>query len=63
MPAELIVALAAVKRACATVNRDLGKLDGKAEAIIAAADEVIAGKHPLEFPLSVWQTGSGTRAT
>ncbi|MFL9923371.1 class II fumarate hydratase [Herbaspirillum lusitanum] len=63
MPAELIVALAAVKRACATVNRDLGKLDAKkADAIIAAADEVIAGKHPLEFPLSVWQTGSGTQS-
>ncbi|QJQ00134.1 fumarate hydratase [Herbaspirillum rubrisubalbicans] len=63
MPAELIVALAAVKRACAAVNRDLGKLDGKkAEAIMAAADEVIAGKHPLEFPLSVWQTGSGTQS-
>ncbi|MFJ3055516.1 class II fumarate hydratase [Herbaspirillum sp. NPDC087042] len=63
MPAELIVALAAVKRACAAVNRDLGKLDGKkAEAIIAAADEVIAGRHPLEFPLSVWQTGSGTQS-
>ncbi|MFJ3045566.1 class II fumarate hydratase [Herbaspirillum chlorophenolicum] len=63
MPAELIVALAAVKRACASVNRDLGKLDGKkADAIIAAADEVIAGKHPLEFPLSVWQTGSGTQS-
>ena len=63
MPAELIVALAAVKRACATVNRDLGKLDGKkADAIIAAADEVIAGKHPLEFPLSIWQTGSGTQS-
>ncbi|WP_413459615.1 class II fumarate hydratase [Herbaspirillum huttiense] len=63
MSAELIVALAAVKRACAAVNRDLGKLDGKkADAIIAAADEVIAGKHPLEFPLSVWQTGSGTQS-
>jgi len=63
MPAELIVALAAVKRACAAVNRDLGKLDGKkADVIIAAADEVIAGKHPLEFPLSVWQTGSGTQS-
>ncbi|WP_075257600.1 class II fumarate hydratase [Herbaspirillum camelliae] len=63
MPTELIVALAAVKRACASVNRDLGKLEGKkAEAIIAAADEVIAGKHPLEFPLSVWQTGSGTQS-
>ncbi len=63
MPAELIVALAAVKRACASVNRDLGKLDAKkAEGILAAADEVIAGKHPLEFPLSVWQTGSGTQS-
>ena len=63
MPAELIVALAAVKRACASVNRDLGKLDAKkAEGIVAAADEVIAGKHPLEFPLSVWQTGSGTQS-
>ena len=63
MPTELVTALAAVKRACAVVNRDLGKLDGKkAEAIIAAADEVIAGKHPNEFPLSVWQTGSGTQS-
>lgn len=63
MPTELVVALAAVKRACASVNRDLGKLDGnKATAIMAAADEVIAGKHPLEFPLSVWQTGSGTQS-
>ncbi len=63
MPAELIVALAAVKRACAVVNQDLGKLDAnKSAAIVAAADEVIAGKHPLEFPLSVWQTGSGTQS-
>lgn len=63
MPTELVTALAAVKRACAVVNRDLGKLDGKkAETIIAAADEVIAGKHPNEFPLSVWQTGSGTQS-
>jgi len=63
MPTELVTALAAVKRACAVVNRDLGKLDGKkADAIIAAADEVIAGKHPDEFPLSVWQTGSGTQS-
>lgn len=63
MPAELVVALAAVKRACASVNRDLGKLDSKkAQSIIAAADEVIAGRHPEEFPLSVWQTGSGTQS-
>src|SRR5437762_11509014 len=62
MPIELIRALAKVKRACAAVNRDLGALDSrKAEAIVAAADEVIAGKHDAEFPLVVWQTGSGTQ--
>ncbi len=62
MPTELIDALAQVKRACAVVNRDLGLLDAaKAEAIIHAADEVIDGRHPEEFPLSVWQTGSGTQ--
>ncbi|OWW22580.1 class II fumarate hydratase [Noviherbaspirillum denitrificans] len=63
MPRELVDALAAVKRASAVVNRDLGRLDaGKAGAIIRAADEVIAGQHPGEFPLSVWQTGSGTQS-
>jgi fumarate hydratase class II len=63
MPASLVLALAHVKRACAGVNRDLGQLDArKADAIIAAADEVIAGKHDAEFPLSVWQTGSGTQS-
>jgi len=62
MPSELIDALAAVKHACAVVNRDLGRLDkAKAEAIIKAAQEVAAGRHPSEFPLSVWQTGSGTQ--
>jgi fumarate hydratase class II len=62
MPPALIKALAQVKRAAAQVNKDLGVLDGKkADAIIAAADEVIAGKHPDEFPLVVWQTGSGTQ--
>ena len=62
MPLELIHALARVKRACAGVNRDLGALDPrKADAIIAAADEVLAGKHDGEFPLVVWQTGSGTQ--
>jgi fumarate hydratase, class II len=62
MPAELIRALAKVKRACAGVNRDLGALDAKkADAIAAAADEVLAGKHDSEFPLVVWQTGSGTQ--
>ena len=63
MPAELIAALAAVKRAAAVVNRDLGLLKPeRANAIIAAADEVLEGKHPAEFPLSVWQTGSGTQS-
>ena len=63
MPVELIAALAAVKRAAAVVNRDLGLLKKeKAEAIIKAADEVLAGQHPGEFPLSVWQTGSGTQS-
>ena len=62
MPRELILALALVKRACATVNAELGALDrDKAEAIIAAADEVLAGKWDGEFPLVVWQTGSGTQ--
>ena len=63
MPPALIRALALVKRACATVNRELGQVDGaKAEAIIAAADEVLAGRHDAEFPLVVWQTGSGTQS-
>ncbi len=62
MPAELLRALALVKRACATVNLALGALDAKkAEAIIAAADEVLDGRHDAEFPLVVWQTGSGTQ--
>src|SRR5690349_24313756 len=62
IPVELIRALATVKRAAASVNRDLGVLDEHlAAAIISAADEVIAGKHDSEFPLAVWQTGSGTQ--
>ncbi len=61
-PREIIRALAQVKRASAVVNHNLGLLDaGKAGAIVEAADEVIAGKHPGEFPLVVWQTGSGTQ--
>ncbi|MCD4484037.1 class II fumarate hydratase [Chromobacterium vaccinii] len=63
MPPELIQALARVKRACAEANRELGKLDdAKAAAIVGAADEVLAGSHDGEFPLSVWQTGSGTQS-
>ena len=62
MPRELILALALVKRCAAHVNLQLGVLDErKAQAIAAAADEVIAGRHEAEFPLSLWQTGSGTQ--
>ncbi|KAB2900973.1 MAG: class II fumarate hydratase [Burkholderiaceae bacterium] len=63
MPAELVSALAQVKRASAYVNHSLGLLSAtKTTAIVAAADEVIAGAHPEEFPLVVWQTGSGTQS-
>ncbi len=62
MPKELIHALALVKRSAAVVNRELGTVDAaKAGAIIAAADEVLAGRHDAEFPLAIWQTGSGTQ--
>ena len=62
MPEELILALAMVKRACALVNRDLNLLSAaKVDAIVRAADEILAGQHLQEFPLSVWQTGSGTQ--
>ncbi|KFI05487.1 class II fumarate hydratase [Massilia sp. BSC265] len=63
MAPELVAALAQVKRAAAAVNRSLGKLPAdKAEAIIRAADEVLEGRHLHEFPLAVWQTGSGTQS-
>ena len=62
MPAALVYALALVKKAAALVNLDLGTLDAvKARAITTAVDEVLAGKHDEEFPLVVWQTGSGTQ--
>lgn len=62
MPPELIRALAHVKWACAQVNVRLAGMDATlAEAIERAADEVIAGQHDAEFPLAVWQTGSGTQ--
>lgn len=61
-PVELIRALAQIKRSSALVNQALGLQDEKkTQAIVAAADEVIAGRHPDEFPLVVWQTGSGTQ--
>jgi len=63
MPPELIRALLIVKRSAAKVNLALGALDAKkANAIVAAADEALAGKHNGEFPLAVWQTGSGTQS-
>jgi len=62
MPDELIHALALVKAACARTNLELGLLPAdKARAIMVAADEVAGGRHAGEFPLSVWQTGSGTQ--
>lgn len=62
MPLELIHALAAIKRACAVVNMELGLLDANvARAIEAAATRVLEGGLDDEFPLVVWQTGSGTQ--
>jgi fumarate hydratase class II len=63
MPLAVVHALARVKKAAAAVNAELGLLEkNKAEAIERAADEVLAGLHDAEFPLSVWQTGSGTQS-
>ena len=62
MPRPLIAALALVKRAAAETNLELGSLDARrAKAIVQAAQEIIDGKLDGEFPLSVWQTGSGTQ--
>jgi len=62
MPSALLHALALVKRVTAKVNHDLGLLNkASTTAIIQAADEVIEGLHETEFPLIVWQTGSGTQ--
>ncbi len=62
MPRELLAALVLVKKAAALVNAELGELSrDKADAIVKAADEVLSGHHWTEFPLSVWQTGSGTQ--
>jgi fumarate hydratase class II len=63
MPEQLLRALAIVKKAAALVNMDLKAVDARiGNAIVAAAEEVIAGMHPGEFPLVVWQTGSGTQS-
>ena len=62
LPCRLIYGLAWLKRACALANCDYGRLDLKlADAIIRACDEILAGAHDHEFPLSAWQTGSGTQ--
>src|SRR5712672_3283581 len=62
MPPELIRAFGILKKACALVNQDLGKLpQDLAKLIVQAADEVVAGKLDDQFPLRIWQTGSGTQ--
>src|SRR5579884_1674740 len=62
MPRQVIEAMGVLKKACALVNHDLGKLDKeKTDLIVRAADEVISGKLNDQFPLRVWQTGSGTQ--
>lgn len=62
MPLAVVHALGIVKKAAARVNKQKGLLPAKiADAIVAAADEVISGKLDEHFPLSVWQTGSGTQ--
>ena len=62
MPLQVVHAFGQLKAACAEVNRDLGKLSpAVAELIVAAAEEVASGALDAEFPLKVWQTGSGTQ--
>ena len=62
IPPEMVEIFGMLKRAAAVVNKDLGVLDSaKADVIIAACDELLAGKLAGNFPLSVWQTGSGTQ--
>lgn len=63
IPMEVINAFAILKSAAASTNQQLGKLDSnKAQAIVAACDDIVQGKYPDEFPLKVWQTGSGTQS-
>jgi fumarate hydratase class II len=62
MPAEIVRAVAMIKKAAAITNRELGMLESnKADLIIAAAEEIIAGRLQEHFPLSVWMSGSGTQ--
>ncbi len=63
MPYEITRAFSYLKKAVALVNKDLGKLDAKkADAIAQAADDMLAGKLDGNYPLVVWQTGSGTQS-
>ena len=63
MPREITHAFGILKKAAAKANYNLGKLtEEKLDAIVAACDEVIAGKLNDHFPLVVWQTGSGTQS-
>ena len=63
IPQEIIYAFAVLKKAAALANCKLGNLDARrANAIAAACDEILAGKLDDEFPLVVWQTGSGTQS-
>ena len=63
MPREIIRAFAILKKAAALTNAELGVLEAaKCELIVAACDEILAGKHDGQFPLVVWQTGSGTQS-
>src|SRR2546426_722564 len=63
MPREMIRSFGILKKACALVNQDLGKLPAeKAKLVVQACDEVIEGKLDEHFPLYVWQTGSGTQS-
>ncbi|MEP0964238.1 MAG: class II fumarate hydratase [Roseobacter sp.] len=62
-PVAIVRALGVIKQACAQANVDLGKLDAdRGAAIVQAASEVVAGKFDDNFPLVVWQTGSGTQS-
>ena len=61
MPLSLINAFALLKKACAIVNKQYGLDHNKGDAICQACDEIIDGKFNDHFPLSIWQTGSGTQ--
>ncbi len=63
MPEEIIHALAILKKCAAQTNHELGLMEKDiAEAIVVICNEIISGRHRGEFPLSVWQTGSGTQS-